>query len=191
MIFRCRNKESDPVEERFNAMVALIKDLPRADYKIYKKNYLVSDAGKVYSIDYASSRKCKEVAYFINNKGYRWVSIYDRETKKSKSTYVHRIVAECFIDNPLNKKEVNHIDGDRLNNDASNLEWVTRSENELHKLHTLGHYKTGTKIRCIETGDTYKSIHEAERDKQVLAQNIWKVLRGQRKTCGGYHWEEI
>jgi hypothetical protein len=49
-----------------------------------------------------------------------------------KGPYIHRLVAEAFIPNPLNKRTVNHIDGDKLNNHVSNLEWATYSENMRH-----------------------------------------------------------
>ena len=51
---------------------------------------------------------------------------------KGKQHYVHRLVAEKFLDNPNNFREVNHIDGRKHNNDVSNLEWVSSSDNTKH-----------------------------------------------------------
>lgn len=53
-----------------------------------------------------------------------------------KLHYVHRIVAECFIENPLNLKDVNHKDGNKQNNAVSNLEWCTRKHNINHAFET-------------------------------------------------------
>ena len=67
---------------------------------------------------------------YINNYGYLRISL-SVDGKRHKYS-IHRLVALLFIDNPYNKKEVNHIDGNKLNNVVTNLEWVTSSENQLH-----------------------------------------------------------
>lgn len=68
----------------------------------------------------------------IDGKGYAVVSL--GKNNKMVSYLVHRLVAEAFIPNPNNKPEVNHKDGNKLNNHVSNLEWVTKKENETHAL---------------------------------------------------------
>lgn len=72
----------------------------------------------------------------VSTRGYEKCTI----SKDGKRQYflVHRLVAQAFLPNTNNKPEVNHLDGDKLNNHVSNLEWVTRSENELHRARVLG-----------------------------------------------------
>ena len=66
----------------------------------------------------------------VGNNGYRMVVL----TVDGKKLYpmVHRLVAKAFIPNPQNLREVNHKDGNKLNNSLDNLEWVTTRENQLH-----------------------------------------------------------
>ena len=64
---------------------------------------------------------------YTNPKGYRYVNNF-----KGKSARVHRLVAMAFVPNPSSAPEVNHIDGNKLNNAASNLEWCTRKQNMEH-----------------------------------------------------------
>jgi hypothetical protein len=67
---------------------------------------------------------------FKTNGGYLQVDL-SKNTKRYHK-YLHRLLAEAFILNPENKPEVNHIDGNKLNNNLKNLEWVTSSENKKH-----------------------------------------------------------
>lgn len=69
-----------------------------------------------------------------NSQGYLRVSVH--KNGQRKRYFCHRLVAKAFIPNPLDKPEVNHKDGNPLNNNLSNLEWVTSSENKLHAYRT-------------------------------------------------------
>ena len=104
--------------------------------------YQVSNYGNVKSL--ARQRRNSKGLYMQKEKllsltntstGYKKVELV--KNGKKKSYKVHRLVAMAFIDNPENKPEVNHIDGNKINNHVDNLEWVTSSENSIHA------YKTG------------------------------------------------
>ena len=58
------------------------------------------------------------------------------ENSQQKQFLLHRIIAECFIPNPMNKPEVNHKNGNKYDNRVDNLEWVTASENQIHSVKT-------------------------------------------------------
>jgi len=78
-----------------------------------------------------------------------------------KKHYIHRLVAKAFIPNPLNKKEVNHIDGNRYNNNVKNLEWVTRKENEIHAIRTGLKNSTGeNNPMCKFPNDLIRKIRD-------------------------------
>lgn len=70
---------------------------------------------------------------YDNGGGYFLLSVYDRDNKKNRSFYIHRLVAELFIGETCNvKTQVNHKDGDKSNNHVDNLEWVCPKENIKH-----------------------------------------------------------
>lgn len=94
----------------------------------YEGRYEVSSSGKVRSLLF---KRKKELKLSKNPKGYFTVTLC-AENKKYLTKTAHRLVAEAFIPNPENKKEVNHIDEIKTNNSVYNLEWSTRQENALH-----------------------------------------------------------
>lgn len=98
-----------------------------ADSPTLPDRYLIGTDGTVWS-----KRKKKFIATRLDRYGYPRVNLY--EGTKLYTRTIHRLLALAFIknDDPENKKEVNHIDGDKENNDLSNLEWVTSSENQIH-----------------------------------------------------------
>jgi hypothetical protein len=102
-------------------------------------HYEVSNTGKVRSVLGGRRRgvELKQQTYVsTTNRGYKTVSLVKKG--KTMTAIVHRLVAQSFISNPLNKPCVNHKDGNKMNNDVTNLEWVTHSENELHAYSELG-----------------------------------------------------
>ena len=101
----------------------------------YEGEYMVSSHGRFMSVP-RDSEKGPSCGYILRqfkcNSGYLKVGI------RGKNVSVHREVAKAFVPNPGNKEEVNHKDGNRLNNKAENLEWVTHSENAIHAYQVLG-----------------------------------------------------
>jgi hypothetical protein len=89
----------------------------------FAKQYLVSNFGNI-----KSKRYDKPLKGFLNNCGYKRVQISNSKNKH----FVHRLVAEVFLEKIIGKDFVNHKDGNKTNNKVENLEWVTRSENDLH-----------------------------------------------------------
>ena len=114
---------------------------------------LVSDSGEI-------KRNGKYLRQYSSN-GYRQVVI------DGKHIMVHRLVASAFIPNPDKKPQVNHKDGNRSNNNVSNLEWVTVKENARHSRHVLRHAKRRVTYReylrqlRIEKGMTMQDVADA------------------------------
>lgn len=107
-------------------------------------DYIVSSLGVIIN-----TRTNKVVNQFPGGTGgYLMVNIW--QDKRNRIIAVHRIVAETFIPNPLEKRTVNHVNGDKLNNTRCNLEWNSYSENLQHAVDTglnhRGERKTNAKL---------------------------------------------
>jgi hypothetical protein len=116
--------------------------------KGYEGYYEIHPTGDIKSLErkIPSNNRFNKMNYSVkerilkpNVKRYAGVTLVKDGIKKYPT--VHRLVAETFIPNPDNKKTINHKDGNKLNNNTSNLEWSTHSENVIHSYYTL-HRKT-------------------------------------------------
>lgn len=108
-----------------------LADLDGEQWRELDEHYYVSNFGRVKSFWHKKSRILRPVC---DKNGYLYVNL--SVGGKGKNSKIHRLVAETFIPNPENKREVNHIDGHPLNNHMSNLEWATHSENMRHAFDT-------------------------------------------------------
>ena len=123
-----------------------------------------------------------------SNSGYQMVSAGPGSNNKR---YVHRMVADTWIDNPNHYEEVNHINGDKSDNRAENLEWVTHGQNVHHAYRTGLNKGRRTPIRIVETGEVFESISECARRIGCSISGISDCLTGKNQTCLGYHFEYV
>lgn len=104
------------------------------DIKGYEGIYQISNHGNVKS--FIPWRGTDTRILKTTNNGHGYLSVGLKKNNKPKIFYVHRLVAQAFIENSLNKPEVNHKYGTKGNNYSSNLEWCTLNENRKHAVET-------------------------------------------------------
>lgn len=176
------------------------KDIPG-----YEGLYQVSNLGRVKSLDRVvqkgeTTRRFHGKIIAASNKknGYLQIKLYKNGVRQFYG--VHRLVAECFVLNPDGKPQVNHIDGDKRNNRADNLEWCTASENQLH---AVSHGLHGAKLernnersipvyqydKDMKLIAEYPSEGEAERQTGVWQGNIAQAAKHGWKA-GGFYWKK-
>lgn len=154
-------------------------------YEGQETDYSVSTEGEVrkdttnYILSQSAQQDYKFVGLIING--------------KQKRMRVHRMVALTFIDNPDNKPYVNHINGNRSDNNVENLEWVTPSENTQHAVST-GLFKSSRTRAVIQynlNGEqmaTFESASEAARQTGGSQSKITMCCRRQRDSANDYQW---
>lgn len=156
----------------------------------YAESYQVSNLGSVRTVSRkvnSSVQPCgfrvttpKNISIFDNGRGYKVATTQIQRQKKNY--YVHRLVAERYVPNPLNLPEVNHKDGDKSNNAFWNLEWVDRLGNLTHAIDNgLRPVKT---ILNTETGIFYDNVWDAMKsfgyNRSVT--NFRRIVRGKYPT---------
>lgn len=182
------------------------KDIPG-----YESSYQASNLGNIKSLSRlvghpkGGMKLTKEKVLKKQNgsNGYFIVGMHKNGEGGSKT--VHRLVALAFIDNPENKKEVNHKDGNKKNNQIDNLEWATISENRHHAFdtglqkgpkHLLGMKgelckRSKPVFRLLSSGKRvrYVSTTDAQINTGIDRSLISKCAMGKVNMAGGYKWE--
>ena len=170
--------------------MAIGVDIQSLGYDVAQDRYYIYANGETF--DYVLN---KAMPITIRN-GYKCVSLYSTNAKRAKQEYIHRLVGKAFVCNPKRLLCINHIDGNKQNNSASNLEWCNKSKNNKHA------YRTGlrsngrggghnTPIMCMETGEAFNSITQASEKCKIGRRAIQECLSRRNKTCAGMHWEYI
>lgn len=170
--------------------------------------YKVSDKGTIKSVDRYTEKqhqfykgqiikqRTRKKQHGNSKTKYNIVTLYDNG--KAIHIEVHRIVATMFISNPENKPQVNHKDGNGLNNCVDNLEWCTAKENAKHSVEVLGNnpkrWKTKPILQKTTEGELIKeweSAWEIQRQLGYCQVSISRCCRREKKSgiMYGYLWD--
>lgn len=181
-------------------MQEIWKDIPG-----YEGKYQISNLGNVLSLHFKrSSTNSQLLKPRIDHNGYS--RVYLRKPGERKVFFIHRLVAIAFIPNPQNKPFVNHINSNRSDNRAENLEWCTQQENIKHgylygnvKPPTFIKGRTGAKcptskpVLQISLSDNsviqeFPGMNEAHRITGFYTSGICECCKGKIKSYKGYIW---
>lgn len=150
--------------------------------KGYEQYYEVSNCGRI------KSKRFNRILKPSTSGEYNHICLCNGENKKDRS--VHRIVAEAFVDNPRNLEVINHIDENKRNNHAENLEWCTTQYNSTYG---VGSLSRNSKVNQYSyDGEFIKQwdrIKDAAEYYGIKYQGISRCCRGLRKHCYGFIWK--
>lgn len=163
------------------------------DVRGYEGLYVVSSKGNVFSLRTNKVLKQHKDVY-----GYARVCLQRTNRKDVRHFYVHRLVAENFLEKVEGKSFVNHKDENKLNNCVENLEWCTHVENMNYGTRNarigksnLNSVYFSKKVKDVTHGIVYCSMKEAQRQTGVFVSNISKCCNGLRRKAGGCKWELV
>ena len=172
--------------------------------KGFEGKYMVSNLGRVKSLNYNRTGKEGILEGVDYGYGYLYVNLY--KYGKGKQCMIHRLVAMAFIPNPDNLPEVNHKNEDKTDNRVENLEWCSRlyninygtrnkkiSEKLKGKKHSEEHIKKLSKPVFSVNKESglimwWESIREAERCTGINKGNITRCCKGKAKSAGNHIW---
>ena len=150
-------------------------------------NYAISNKGTLKNVKNGNILKLQ-----VGKTGYQQYTLCQNGIKKTFK--IHRLVALAFIPNPERSLQVNHKDGNKLNNTVSNLEWCTAKENDTHA-RLLGLKAENKPIEAIEISTSestlFYSIGEASTYLSINRGTIHKVLSGKYKKTTGYIFKYV
>ena len=156
------------------------------EYKEYLGRYIVGDDGSMFRR--TKHGVCVKKA-FLTHRGY-----LRHDLAGERREYMHRIVAKLFVKKEDGKDQVDHINGNKLDNRAKNLRWCTNKENTEYYLSTADVRPTWSAKEVIgtsvESGDEilFDSIYKASKVTGAPDGGIRRCIRGETKTSAGYYW---
>ena len=163
------------------------------DLKNFEGIYAATEDGQIWSC-----KRKKFMKISNGNSGYQQLTL--RKDGVSKTCYLHRLIAQTFLDNPDNLPEVNHKDENKKNNAVSNLEWCDTPYNRLYGTrveriaNTRINNQTKSKLGmlyCIELDKYFFTQSQAEKELNIPHGTICGHIKGRLKKAGGYHWKYI
>lgn len=157
----------------------------------FNNKYYINKNGSIFSTN--TNKLMQSCLTQVN--GYPMVCLY--KNGSHRNYLVHRLVAETFIPNPNNYKEVNHKDFDRLNCSVENLEWCSRKYNLEYSINA-GRIKNGFVKKKIKQLDNdgklikiWDSCQDASRTLHCDKSDISKCCKGKKNSCKGFRWEYV
>lgn len=149
--------------------------------------YFVSDAGDVIYQKADGTERVRKLT--PDEGGYLGTTLSAKVDGKTrvKRIMVKNVVAQLFVPNPNNFKYVEHIDGDKGNLDATNLQWVRTPSRGVRR----NGANAGIRVKCVETGQVFYSGYSAAQKFGVSATRIYQVLDRADRAAAGHHFVTV